>query len=47
MILHVNDLEKAKSWYTKVIGVKPYYDQPYYVGFDINGFELGLDPNMK
>lgn len=44
-IYHVEDLPKAKQWYTKVLGVKPYFDQPFYVGFNVGGFELGLDPD--
>ena len=44
-IYHVNDLEKAKAWYSKAFGVTPYFDQPFYVGFNIGGYELGLDPN--
>ena len=47
VIYHVDDLEKAKSWYENITGIKPYFDQPFYVGFDINSFELGLDPNMN
>lgn len=39
------DLAAAKAWYSKVFGVEPYYDQPYYVGFAIGGFELGLLPD--
>ncbi|MEI9808241.1 MAG: VOC family protein [Bacteroidota bacterium] len=35
----------AKEWYIKATGIEPYFDEPFYVGFDINGFELGLDPN--
>ena len=46
IIYHVNDLGKAKVWFTKLTGVQPYFDEPFYVGFDINGFELGLDPDM-
>jgi predicted enzyme related to lactoylglutathione lyase len=38
-------LEKAKSWYTSIVGAEPYFDQPFYVGFNVGGFELGLDPN--
>jgi predicted enzyme related to lactoylglutathione lyase len=30
-----------------VLGTKPYFDQPFYVGFNIGGFELGLDPDMS
>jgi len=46
VIYHVDDLEEAKKWYKKITGVEPYFDEPFYVGFDINGFELGLDPDM-
>ena len=44
-IYPVEDLAKAKSWYAKVIGIQPYFDQPFYVGFNVGGFELGLDPD--
>ena len=47
VIYHVADLDKAKEWYTQVLGVKPYFDQPFYVGFNVGGFELGLDPDMS
>ena len=47
VIYHVEDLEKAKEWYINITGTKPYFDKPFYVGFDINGFELGLDPDMN
>ena len=39
------DLAKGKDWYTKVLGVKPYFDEPFYVGFSVGGFELGLIPD--
>jgi predicted enzyme related to lactoylglutathione lyase len=41
---NVADIDKAKEWYTKVLGVAPYFDQPFYVGFNIAGYELGLQP---
>ena len=44
---HVEDLPKAKAWYISFTGINPYFDHPFYVGFDINGFELGLDPDMS
>jgi len=47
VIYHVDDLQKAKEWYSKVLGIKPYFDEPFYVGFNVGGFELGLDPDMK
>lgn len=47
VIYHVNDLAAAKAWYTSLTGKEPYFDEVFYVGFDINGFELGLDPDMQ
>lgn len=47
VIYHVKDLEKAKAWYSGLTGVQPYFDEPFYVGFDINGCELGLDPDFS
>lgn len=46
VIYHVADLQAAKAWYSGVTGLQPYFDEPFYVGFDINGCELGLDPSM-
>jgi predicted enzyme related to lactoylglutathione lyase len=44
-IYPVADLDQAKAWYEAVTGVKPYFDQPFYVGFSIGGYELGLIPD--
>ncbi|MDB5237559.1 MAG: bleomycin resistance protein [Parcubacteria group bacterium] len=41
-IYKVADLAAAKEWYTKAFQCEPYFDEPYYVGFSINGYELGL-----
>ena len=41
------DLAKAKAWYAAAFGVKPYFDEPFYVGFNIGGCELGLDPDQS
>ena len=46
-IYHVTDLEKAKAWYAKAFGQQPYFDQPFYVGFNIGGYELGLNPDQS
>jgi lactoylglutathione lyase len=40
----VSNLAEAKAWYTKAFQVEPYFDQPFYVGFNIGGYELGLQP---
>ena len=47
VIYHVDDLDKAKAWYAEVLGVALYFDEPFYVGFNVGGFELGLDPDLK
>ena len=39
------DLTKGKAWYTQVVGHAPYFDEPFYVGFSVGGFELGLIPD--
>lgn len=41
-IYKVDNLPQAKEWYSKVFAVKPYFDEPFYVGFNIGGYELGL-----
>ena len=43
-IYHVTDLDRAKAWYAAVLGHGPYFDEPFYVGFNVGGFELGLQP---
>jgi predicted enzyme related to lactoylglutathione lyase len=47
VIYHVPDLERAKAWYRDVFGVVPFFDKPFYVGFNIGGYELGLDPDTS
>ena len=47
VIYNVDNLDKAKAWYAEALGIEPYFDQPFYVGFNVGGFELGLDPNMS
>ena len=41
------DLAAAKNWYSQVLGFAPYFDQPFYVGFNVGGFELGLVPDVE
>ena len=47
VIYSVNDLERAKAWYASVLGQEPYFAEPFYVGFNVGGFELGLDPSEE
>lgn len=41
----VADLAQAKAFYTTLLGVEPYMDEPYYVAFNAHGQDVGLDPN--
>ena len=45
VIYHVRDIDRAKAWYAAAFQQAPYFDQPFYVGFNIGGYELGLDPD--
>ena len=47
VIYHVPSLERAKTWYGEAFGVQPYFDEPFYVGFNVGGYELGLDPDTS
>ncbi len=44
-IYPVKDLAQAKALYSQLLGVKPYMDEAYYVGFRVGDQEIGLDPN--
>ena len=41
----VKDIAKAKKLYSQLLGVEPYADEAYYVGFRVGDQEIGLDPN--
>jgi predicted enzyme related to lactoylglutathione lyase len=45
IVYPVKDLEGAKTLYGKFLGVEPYVDGQYYVGYKLNDLEVGLDPN--
>ena len=36
-LYHVRDLDAAKKWYTEVLGKGPYFDEEFYVGFNVGG----------
>ena len=44
IVYPVDDLARARALYQTLLGVEPYVDQPYYVGFRIGEQEIGLDP---
>lgn len=43
-IYKVGDIEKATEWYSAAFDTEPYFREPFYVGFNIGGYELGLQP---
>ena len=43
LVIPVSDLDAAKAVYTALLGA-PHTDQPYYVGYNVEGFEVGLAP---
>jgi predicted enzyme related to lactoylglutathione lyase len=43
LVIPVSDLNAAKAVYTALLGA-PHTDQPYYVGYDVGGFEVSLNP---
>lgn len=45
IIYRVDDIERATAWYGQLLGQAPYFNQPFYVGFNVRGFELGLIPD--
>ncbi len=47
VIVQVDDLEKAKTFYSAALGRTPYFDQPFYAGYDVDGQELGLHPDVS
>ncbi|OON71084.1 VOC family protein [Hymenobacter sp. CRA2] len=45
IVYPVGDLARARQWYAQVLDQQPYFDEPFYVGFNVGGYELGLDPD--
>ncbi|MCW2998824.1 MAG: bleomycin resistance protein [Solirubrobacterales bacterium] len=47
VIYPTTDLDASKAWFTSLLGQEPYFDQPFYVGYEVGGYELGLNPNAN
>ena len=45
IIYPIKDLAHAKALFSKLLGIEPYADGPYYIGFRVGDQEIGLDPN--
>jgi predicted enzyme related to lactoylglutathione lyase len=46
-IYKVDNLKEATAWYSKAFTTEPYFNESFYVGFNIAGYELGLQPIEK
>ncbi|MBJ7459490.1 MAG: hypothetical protein JHD02_09915 [Thermoleophilaceae bacterium] len=44
-IYPTDDLATSVRYFTELLGGPPYFDEPFYVGFNVGGYELGVDPN--
>jgi predicted enzyme related to lactoylglutathione lyase len=47
IVYPVTNLTASTSLFRAFLGVDPYVDGPYYVGFKTGSIELGLDPNAQ
>lgn len=47
LIYPTNDLVADTAWWVGVLGYEPYFKESFYVGFEVGGYELGLDPNAN
>ena len=47
IVFPVDDLEKGKAIFTALFGQGPHTDTPYYVGYNVNGLEIALNPNAR
>lgn len=44
LIFRMEDLQAGKKWYSEFLATEPYFDQPFYIGYNVGGFEVGLHP---
>ena len=45
VVYPTDDLTASRATWSELLGLDPYFDQPFYVGFDVGGYELALDPD--
>lgn len=44
-IYPTDDLATSVAYFKRLLDIEPYFDEPFYVGFEVAGYELGIDPN--
>jgi hypothetical protein len=47
IVYSAKELASTKQIFSKFLGVEPYVNEPYYVGYRVGGLEIGLDPNAQ
>ena len=45
VVYGVPNIDEARDWYSEALGIEPYFAEQFYVGFNVGGYELALDPN--
>jgi uncharacterized protein YndB with AHSA1/START domain/predicted enzyme related to lactoylglutathione lyase len=43
--IRLDDVGPARDWYSRLFEIGPYFDEPFYVGFEIAGYEFGIFPD--
>jgi predicted enzyme related to lactoylglutathione lyase len=46
-IYPTDDLEASVKYFNELLGIEPYFNEPFYVGYNVAGYELGIDPNSE
>jgi len=44
ILFPTSDIEGTKRLFTQLLGVEPFVDEPYYVGFQVGDVQVGIDP---
>ncbi len=47
LIFPTENIEASKKWWTDFLGFPPYFDEPFYVGYNVGGYEIGLNPGAE
>ena len=47
VVYPAKEFASTKQIFSKFLGVEPYVDGPYYVGYKVGDMEIGLDPNAQ
>ena len=47
VIYPTEDVAASTAWWTNFLGYEPYFNEDFYVGFDVGGYELGLIPSEE